>query len=58
METKELVLATLQKAGKPMKNSEIAAVSGIDQKEVEKAIKKLKTEDRVDSPIRCFWAAK
>lgn len=58
METKELVLATLQKAGKPLKNSEIATISGIDQKEVEKAIKKLKIEDKVDSPIRCFWAAK
>lgn len=58
METKELVLATLQKADKPLKNSEIAIISGIDQKEVEKAIKKLKIEDKVDSPIRCFWAAK
>lgn len=58
MDTKDQVLATLKGAKKALKNSEIAAISGIDQKEVEKAIKKLKIEDKVDSPIRCFWVAK
>ena len=58
MEISDKVLATLVEANKPLKNSEIAALSGIDQKDVEKAMKKLKSEDRVESPIRCFWIAK
>ena len=58
MEIKDQVLATLKSSNKPLKNSEIASISAIDIKEVEKAIKKLKAEDKVESPIRCFWAAK
>lgn len=58
MEITNRVLETLKNSDKPLKNSEIATISGIDQKDVEKAIKKLKTEDKVESPIRCFWSAK
>lgn len=52
------VLEVLAAAGKPMKAGEIADVSGIDKKEVDKAIKKLKTEDRISSPKVCFYEVK
>lgn len=54
----EKVLEVLANAGKPMKAGEIAEVSGIDKKEVDKAIKKLKTEDRISSPKVCFYEVK
>ncbi|MBN2612638.1 MAG: transcriptional regulator [Bacteroidales bacterium] len=58
MDNKELVFNTLAKSRKPLKNSEIAEFSGLEKGAVEKAIKVLKTEDRVFSPQRCFWQCK
>ncbi|MEE4259966.1 MAG: HTH domain-containing protein [Bacteroidales bacterium] len=58
MEAKDKVLATLKKSDQPLKGGEIAEISGLDKKEVDKAIKTLKTEGLIDSPKRCFYAAK
>ena len=58
METTDKVLNTLKITGKPMKAGEIADASGIDKKEVEKAIKQLVKVDKVHSPIRCFYDIK
>lgn len=55
METKEIIFKAIEKAGKPVKGGEIADATGIDKKEVDKAIKKLMTEGRVNSPVRCFY---
>ena len=54
----EKVLAAMQIAGKPMKAGEIAEVASIDRKEVEKAMKVLKAEEKIVSPKRCFWEPK
>ncbi|MEI6090655.1 MAG: helix-turn-helix domain-containing protein [bacterium] len=56
--SKEKVLATLKSNGEPMKAGEIAEVSGVDKKEVDKALKTLMAEDFVQSPKRCFYEAK
>ena len=56
METKELVFKAIEDAGKPVKGGEIAETTGIDKKEIDKAIKKLVTEGKINSPIRCFYA--
>ena len=56
METKELVFKAIEEAGKPVKGGEIAEATGIDKKEIDKAIKKLVTEGKINSPIRCFYA--
>ncbi len=58
MDTNEKVLSALKKSGKPMKGGEIADATGIDKKEVDKAIKKLVTEGKIVSPQRCFYAIK
>jgi len=58
METTDKVIKTLKDAGKPMKAGEIADASGVDKKDVEKAIKKLVAESKVHSPVRCFYDIK
>lgn len=55
MDTIEKVLSVMQKAGKPMSAGQIAEASGIDRKEVDKAMKKLKTDGRIVSPKNCYW---
>ena len=52
------VFETLKNNGEPMKAGEIAEVSGIDQKEVDKALKTLLAEDFVQSPKKCYYEAK
>ena len=57
MDTKEKVLETLKDSDKPLKGGEVAQASGIDKKEVDKAIKALVKEEKVFSPKRCFYDA-
>lgn len=54
----EKVLEILKVAGKPLKVGEIAEVSGLDKKEVDKAMKVLKKEERIVSPKFCYWEPK
>jgi len=58
METKELILNTLKTAGKPLKSGEIADMAKLEKKEVDKFLKKLKDEDLIASPKRCFYSPK
>ena len=55
METKEKVLATMKEAGTPLNAGKIAELSGIDRKVVDKAMKQLKDEGAIVSPVRCKW---
>jgi len=55
MTTEEKVLETMRKAGEPLNAGKIAELSGVDKKEVEKAMTKLKAEGSIVSPKRCFW---
>ena len=43
-------------AGEPMNTGKIAELSGLDRKEVDKAMKELKEEGAIVSPVRCKWA--
>ena len=56
MEAKEKVLATMKQAGEPLNAGNIAELSGLDRKEVDKAMKELKAEGAIVSPVRCKWA--
>lgn len=58
MSTKEQVIELLSQSGKAMKCGEIAEAIGVDKKEVDKAIKDLKKEERIISPKMCFYEAK
>ena len=58
METKEIVFKTLKESVAPLKGGEIAEKSGLDKKEVDKALKVLVKEEKIHSPMRCFYAPK
>ena len=56
MVNEEEVLEAMKKAGKPLKTQEIADMIGVDKKEVDKLVKKLKKEGKITSPKRCYYA--
>ena len=56
MESKDAIIKAMEQSGKPMKGGEIADASGVDKKEVDKLIKKLVAEGKIDSPVRCYYA--
>lgn len=56
MENKEKVLAIMKSAGEPLNAGKIAELGGLDRKDVDKAMKQLKEEGAIISPVRCKWA--
>ncbi len=58
METKEQVLEAMKKAGVPLNAGKIVELTSLDRKEVDKAMKQLKTEGAIESPKNCFWQPK
>ncbi len=56
MEAKDKVLQVMREAGEPLNAGKIAEISGLDRKEVDKAMKQLKEEGAIVSPVRCKWA--
>lgn len=50
------VLNVLRERKEPLRPGEIAELAGLDAKEVDKAIKALKTTGEVYSPKRCYYA--
>ena len=56
MNAKEQVLAAMKQAGEPLNAGKIAELSGLDRKEVDKAMKELKEAGVIVSPVRCKWA--
>ncbi len=55
METTKKIIKAFEDAGKPMRPGEVAEMAGLEKKEVEKGIKKLKDEGKLFSPKRCFY---
>ena len=55
METTAKVLKTMRSAGKPVSAGEVATLSGLDRKEVDKAFTLLKKDGTIVSPVRCKW---
>ncbi len=54
----EKVLELLTKSESPLKAGEIAELAGLDRKDVDKAIKLLKKEEKIFSPKNCYYQAK
>ncbi len=52
------VLAAMKKAGEPLNAGRITEMSGLERKEVDKAMKTLKADGKIVSPKRCFWEPK
>ena len=55
MENKNKVLQVMREAGEPLNAGKITELSGLDRKEVDKAMKELKAEGAIVSPVRCKW---
>ena len=55
METTAKVLETMRSAGKPVSAGEVATLSGLDRKDVDKAFAQLKKDGAIVSPVRCKW---
>ena len=55
--TKEQVYEVLQKSEEMMDAKGIMAATGLERAEVDKAIKALRKEEKVESPKRCFYTA-
>lgn len=58
MENKEIILEVMKKEGKPMSAGQIVESTGLDKKIVDKEMKILKDENKIESPKRCFWQPK
>ena len=56
MNAKEMVLTVMKEAGAPLNAGKIAELSGLDRKEVDKAMNELKKEGAIMSPVSCKWA--
>lgn len=54
----EKVIKVLQESTTPLKSGEIADAASLDKKDVDKVIKKLKIDNVIDSPKRCYYAIK
>lgn len=55
MDIAEKVLEIMRAEGQPLTAGKIAELGGLDRKEVDKAMTKLKKEEKIVSPIRCYW---
>lgn len=58
MNTEDQILETLKQSIKPMNAGQIVEKTGLDRKVVDKAMTNLKKEEKIISPVRCFWTAK
>jgi DNA-binding IclR family transcriptional regulator len=56
MDVNKAVLDALRKSGKAMKSGELAEQSGLDKKDVDKALKELKRQGLIESPKVCYYA--
>ncbi len=55
MDNYEVILEFFNQADKPVKAGEVAQATGIEKKEVDKVMGKLKKEGKIVSPKHCFW---
>lgn len=57
MDTTEKVLDVFKASSEPLNAGKVTEISGIDRKEVDKAMKALQKSGAIVSPKRCYWAA-
>jgi len=58
MESAEKVLEAMKQAGTPLNAGKLVELTGLDRKEVDKAMKTLKTNGAIESPKMCYWQPK
>jgi biotin operon repressor len=55
MDSKQQLLDAMRAAGKPVAGGELATMTGLDRKVVDKAMADLKKDGTIVSPVRCKW---
>ena len=55
MAEKEQILEAMKKAGEPLNAGKIAELTGLDRKDVDKAMAAMKKDGSIVSPVRCKW---
>jgi biotin operon repressor len=55
MDPIQKILESLKNSKTPMSAGELAEKTGIERKEVDKAMKTLKETGKITSPRRCYW---
>jgi DNA-binding IscR family transcriptional regulator len=55
MDNYEAVLDYFAKSDKPLSAGQVATGTGIDRKEVDKVMTKLKKDAKITSPKNCYW---
>ena len=58
MENVEIVFNKMKELDAPVNASTLAKETGLDKKEVDKAMAALKKDERIFSPVRCKWQVK
>ena len=58
MKAEEIILEAMKKAAVPLNAGKIVELTGLERKEVDKAMGKLKADGAIVSPIRCCWQPK
>lgn len=55
MDNYEVIVEFFRNADKPVNAGLIAEATGIDRKEVDKVMTRLKKEEKIISPKKCYW---
>ena len=55
MDVSEKVLEVMRNESKPLNAGKIAEIGNLERKAVDKAMAKLKKEEKIVSPKRCYW---
>jgi biotin operon repressor len=58
MDPVKQVLEAMKAAGEPLAAGKIAEMTGLDRKDVDKAMDALKKSGDIESPVRCKWQPK
>lgn len=56
MDTAEKVLKVMRSAGEPLNAGKVVELSGLERKDVDKAMAQLKKDGKIVSPKRCYWS--
>ena len=58
MENVDIVLNKMKELDAPVNASTLVKETGLEKKDVDKAMAQLKKEEKIFSPVRCKWQAK
>jgi len=58
MDNLEIIINAFKDSKEPLSAGQIASITGLDRKEVDKIMNKLKKEEKIVSPKPCYWELK